>query len=112
MKHVLQGLEPVDAAFFSDEDRERAVAAGVAFVNALRRLGADLPDIQLREACITCDERYSFTLGDARVEDLREMAWSINRRLNLLEAVQRQWLADNPQAPEVNDPQASRAPGW
>lgn len=100
---MYQELEPVDESFFRDEKREEATAAGLELVNAFRRLGVDLPDIQIRNECVTCDEPYSLELGGARVEDAREMAQTINHKLDILSEIQRDWSARNPQAAEVDD---------
>ncbi|MCZ0994199.1 hypothetical protein O1L44_15335 [Streptomyces noursei] len=100
---MYQEIEPVDASFFRDEKREEAVAAGLDLVNAFRRLGVDLSDIQIRNECITCDESYSMDLGRVRVEEAREMVQTINHKIDVLLAIQRHWTARNAQAAEIDD---------
>ncbi|MGA4948647.1 hypothetical protein [Streptomyces lydicamycinicus] len=90
-------LKTVDESFFSDENREEAVSAGVALVNAFRRIGVELSDIRLHAPCGDCDiTEYAFTLGRIRVEDTKEMAHTINRRMSMLEEIERRWNAEHP----------------
>ncbi|WP_043268366.1 hypothetical protein [Streptomyces sp. CT34] len=96
-------LDHVDESFFSDEPREQATATGVALVNALRRLGVDLPDIELLAPCENCDHEYSFRLGQVGVEDAQAMAHAIDHRLDVLEAISQQWNRATPQVAEVDD---------
>ncbi|MGW2919551.1 hypothetical protein ACWDBF_17055 [Streptomyces angustmyceticus] len=99
-------LAPVRESFFLDEDREAAVRAGIALVNAFRRIGVDLEDIKLHPPCEGCNvNEYTFTLGRVRVEETREMALTINHRLSVLESAGRRRNAEHPKATEAAEGQ-------
>ncbi|MFE4023428.1 hypothetical protein ACFXPZ_39570 [Streptomyces sp. NPDC059101] len=96
-------LLPLDASFFDDEDREDAEAAGLAFLNALRRIGVELADFRLLAPCENCDNEWTFSLGQESLQGLAAMTRKVVHRLDMLEAIHQQWLIDHPQVAEADD---------
>ncbi|GAA2653955.1 hypothetical protein GCM10009864_18710 [Streptomyces lunalinharesii] len=70
---------------------------------SVRRLGVELADFRVLAPCVSCDNDWSVDLGKVSIPDLREIARAIVHRIDMLEVIQQQRIADNLRFAEVDD---------
>ncbi|MCR8576148.1 hypothetical protein [Streptomyces sp. Isolate_219] len=80
-------LGPVGRDYWVTGDREQAEDNGSAFVTAFRRLGIDLPDIEIKEPCNDCHIRrtdHRINVGQLSVAEAGEFAEKIDQAMDQL----------------------------
>ncbi|WP_158678781.1 hypothetical protein [Streptomyces sp. Tu6071] len=80
-------LEPVGPEYFSYTDKDEAVMKAVEFVNALRRLGVDFPEIHVEEPCKhdSADVTFSVGLGNISMADAERLAVRVNEVADIVD---------------------------
>ncbi|WP_329148836.1 hypothetical protein OIU91_21395 [Streptomyces sp. NBC_01456] len=80
-------LGPVGRDYWSNSDREQAEDNASEFVSALRRLGIDFPDIEIKHPCNDCRNPgtdYRINIGAMSVAEAADFAAKADQAMDQL----------------------------